>query len=56
MRVRTVDLDRLRPYLRAVAGVAASAAEHPDPREVMAAVYILRRDVPRGLVALEGRP
>jgi len=54
-RVQVFDVGRLRRYLRAVAAVADYAMRERSPREVWAAVRILRRDVPAGLTALEGR-
>lgn len=52
VHTRLLDLDRLRRYLRAVAGIADRAARERDPGEVLAAAEILRRDAPRGLAAL----
>ena len=51
IRVRIVDLDRLRGYLRAMAGVAAYGAE-AQARELLAAAHILRVDAPRALAAM----
>lgn len=52
---RVIDLDALRRYLRATGAVLIHAARSPNPRELLAAVNILRRDLPRGLAGLEGR-
>jgi hypothetical protein len=49
VRVRIMDLAGLRRYLRAIARVADHGAKAPDPREVLAAAWILKHDVGRGL-------
>ena len=54
-RVQVFDVGRLRRYLRAVAAVADYATRERSPREILAAVQMLRRDLPAGLAALEGR-
>jgi hypothetical protein len=43
VRIRTLDLDRLRPYLRSVAAMAKEAAESRNPKVIMTALSLLRR-------------
>ncbi len=48
----TLDLDRLRVYLRDVSSAAAYGAKTADAGELLAVLRVLQRDVPRGLRAL----
>ena len=45
--------NQLRRYLCALATLCAAASGDPDPTEVLAAVYVLERDVPRALGRLK---